>query len=258
MGLIPKLRVAPLHRLRGHEEIDPLRVDRLVARMEGEGTQVNPMVCCEGPDGDLVLLDGATRRAALERLDLTYGVVQVVDPEEVELETWHHVIRRCRPDEVKAAIEASPLLVFDDELVPPRLHTRHGERMGVAPNRVSPNAALSALVASYVGRWKVNRVTDPDPEMVTWRFPDWAAMIEFPPLTVEDVLKAASADDRLPAGITRFVVPDRALRLNVDLSLLRSPGSEPEKQEALDRLLQERARAARIRRYDEPVIILDD
>jgi hypothetical protein len=244
--------------IRPHEEVDPLRVDRLATRIEGEGSQLNPVVCCEDSSGHFVLLDGATRTAALKRLELTYGVVQVVKPGAVRLETWHHVVRQAPPEAVTRQIEARRELHLINDEGPPCITTPDGDVQTVQASGVSQFTALSALVDSYVGRWRVNRVIDPDLENVAWRYPDWAAVVQFPALTVEDVMKAAMNDDPLPAGMTRFIVPDRALRLNVELSLLRGPGSELEKQELLDRLLEERARAGRIRRYEEPVVILDD
>lgn len=259
MPNLPQLRVVPLERIRPHEEVDPLRVDRLATRIEAEGAQLNPVVCTEDPSGSLVLLDGATRTAALKNLDLSYGIVQLVEPESVILETWHHVVRQASPDEVLNRIESRPELVFVEDEGPPCVRTPNGVVHTVyGRDGVSHFAALSSLVDSYVGRWKLNRIIDPDLENVAWRYPDWAAVIEFPALTIQDVMKAAIDDDPVPAGMTRFVVPDRALRINVELSLLRRPGSELEKQELLDRLVEERARAGRIRRYEEAVVILDD
>jgi hypothetical protein len=258
MPNLPQLRVVPLERIRPHEEVDPLRVDRLATRIEAEGSQLNPVVCAEDPGGNLILLDGATRTAALKQLDLSYGIVQVVEPESVILETWHHVVRQASPGEVMSQIESHDELVLVDDEGPPRVCTPDGGIRTVHGKGISHFGALSSLVESYVGRWKLNRVIDPDLENVAWRYPDWAAVVEFPALTIEDVMKAAIDEDPVPAGMTRFVVPDRALRINAELSLLRRPGSELEKQELLDRLLEERARAGRIRRYDEAVVILDD
>lgn len=258
MQHIPILRVVPLERIRAHEEIDPLRVDRLAARIGEEGTQLNPMVCTEGPDGVLVLLDGATRTDALRRLGLPYGVVQVVEPDSVILETWHHVIRGTTASEVIEAIGSRGDLRLVEDEGAPRVLTPGEARHTVYGVGLSPNGTLSSLVDAYIGHWDVNRIIEPEPDEVAWRFPDWAALVEFPPLTVEDVMKAAVGNDLLPAGITRFVVPDRALRLKMSLDLLRSPGTAEEKQAELDHKIEERAREGRIRRYEEPVIILDD
>lgn len=258
MPHLPVLRVVPLEKVRRHEKVDPLRVGRLKDRIATEGIQVNPMVCSEAPSGELVILDGATRTEALRAMDMEFAVVQLVDPTEVTLETWHHVVRMCPPKDLMERIELDPGISLAEDSGPPRIFTVEGDRRTVNSQGVSPNAALSALVDTYIGHWTVSRMTDPDAESVSWRFPDWSVVVEFPTLTVDDVMKAAVGEDLLPAGITRFLVPERALRLNVELTLLTAPGTQSEKQEALDGLLEERARSGRIRRYEETVFILDD
>lgn len=255
---LPDLRVVPLERIRPHEEIDPLRVERLAARIGREGTQLNPVACTEGPGGDMVLLDGATRTAALGSLGLRFGVVQVVDPATVILETWHHVVRDATTDEVVEAILARDGLEAGLDGAAPRIWQPTGERLAVSAEGLSDNETLTALVAGYIGHWKVSRVIDADPGSADASFPGWALLVEFPPLTIDDVIAAALSQDLLPAGITRFIVPDRALRLNYDLEELRGPGSEDERQAVLDRIIDDRAREGRIRRYEEPVFILDD
>lgn len=255
---MPVLRVVSVGRIRAHEEFDPLRVDRLVTRISEDGIQVNPMMCSEAPSGELVLLDGATRTESLRRLGFEHVVVQIVDPEEVNLETWHHVVRKCTEQQILDDIKSVQELNISEGSDNPSLHMSSGSIYTVSGAEVSPNAALKAMVGSYSGRRTVSRVTDPRDETVPWKFPTWAAVIEFPTLSVEDVMNAAVGDDLLPAGITRFLVPERALRLNLDLELLRSSGSVEEKQQALESMLAARAQSGRIRRYEETVVILDD
>lgn len=258
MPPVPVLRVVPLEKIRRHEQIDPFRVGRLAERIASEGIQVNPMVCYQAADGSFVLLDGATRTEALKALGLVHGVIQVVEPDKVNLETWHHVVRGADATRIVEEIESRDdlaMVTFDQ---PPRIHVVEGGYSSVVGRGLSPNATLTALVDTYIGKWTVSRVVDPSTDAVTWRFPDWSLIVEFPRLSVEDVVKAAVGEDLLPAGITRFLVNDRALRLNIDLSLLTSDASLEEKQEALDHLLGERAHAGRIRRYEETVYVLDD
>ncbi len=258
MPPLPVLRVVPLEKIRRHEELDPFRVDRLMRRISAENIQVNPMVCSEADNGDLVLLDGATRTAALMKLGLEVAVVQIVDPASVTLETWHHVVRDCPAGEVIAAIESTPHIALLEDVEPPRIHDAESGYRAVRGIGISPNAALSALVDSYIGKWTVSRVTDPSLESMAWRFPDWSLVVEFPILTVDDVMEAAVGADHLPAGITRFLVPERALRLNVDLSMLSSGLPVEEKQRQLDEMMEQRAHEGRIRRYEETVFVLDD
>lgn len=259
MPHLPVLRVVPLESIRRHEKIDPLRVERLKERIGTEGIQANPMVCVEAPEGELVLLDGATRTESLKTLGLVHAVVQIVDALTLELGTWHHVVRGGDPAEIIATIEESHGIELTGNYGTPSVHPNKGPSLLVSPaDGISENQALSALVASYTGRWEVIRTTDPHREQVAASFPGWGAVIEFPTLTVNDVMTAAVSEDLLPAGVTRFVVPDRALRLNISLDLLEAGASTTDAQDRLDEVLEQRASDGRVRRYEGSVFVLDD
>lgn len=257
MTQMPKLAVAPVDLIKPHEDFDPFRVERLMHRIDADGTQLNPMVCAVADDGSYVLLDGATRREAFSKLGLPHAVVQIVDADRVKLETWHHVVQNGEPGQIDAALDRTQTIRMVDDTGSPRITTR-GPWRTVIPVDVSANAALNALVDSYHGRMTVTRVTDPAIESVSNTHQDWVAIVEFPALTLGDVMTAAIERDFVPAGITRFIVPERALRLNVPLSFLKDEIDTAQKQQRLDSMLAERAREGRVRRYDEPVVILDD
>lgn len=258
MPPVPELRVAPLARIRPHEEVDPLRVDRLAGRITAEGAQLNPVVCVKDLSGELVLLDGATRTAALRHLGYAYAVVQIVEEHAISLERWHHVIRGADPSDIIRRIGDDKDLLLSPEDGPPCVATADGDRRTVHGDGLSLFSVLSALVHSYVGQWTVNRVTDGELGLVPERFPDWGAVVEFPVLTMGDVMKAALGDDLLPAGITRFNVPGRALRLNADLAMLEPSGSVAEAQALLDQLIGARMNSGRVRHYPSSVIIFDE
>jgi hypothetical protein len=253
----PVLDIAPLAALRRHEEVDPLRVDLLKRRIRAEGIQVNPMACVKADD-KLVVLDGATRTEALRALGLGHAVVQVVDPGQVELGTWHHVVRQCTPSELVEVVASSPGLALGDDTRPPLIRPAVGAARSVTGDSLTPNATLTELVSCYIGRWPVSRVTDADVGVADSLFSDWAALVELPKLGIDEVMRAALGDDLLPAGVTRFLIPGRALRINFDLSILESEGTTADKQQRLDALIEERSRDGRVRRYDETVFIYDD
>ncbi len=62
----------------------------------------------------------------------------------------------------------------------------------------------------------------------------------------------------MPAGVTRFVIPGRVLRLNAHLDTLRRPASLAQKNKWLNEPLTERLARAGARYYQEPVILLDE
>lgn len=257
MALVPQLRVVPLSKVMRHEEVDPLRVEHLANRLNRDNLQVNPVICAE-VESEFVVLDGATRTEACRSIGLEFLVVQVVDPADVTLETWHHVIRQGEADAILERIESEADLTLNGVDSPPRITTSNRDVLSVVGSELSVNATMSALVDTYVGQSEVSRIIDPAVEVVDRRFPNWSAIVEFPRLDIDQVLKAALGEDLLPAGVTRFLIPERVLRINVDLALLRRESDLAEKQRELDHLIQTRSTAGRVRRYEETVIILDD
>ncbi len=252
MSLVPTLRVVPIDSVRRHEEVDPIRVADVRERIASERVQVNPVIAT--PAGDnYVVLDGATRTEAMRSLELPFLVIQPVDPSAVTLETWHHVIRACPPGDVMERIASAPGLILSHEEGKPQVTTIDGERFSVLGRDMSPNTTLNALVDSYIGQWLTSRIIDPHPDTVTTRFPDWSVIVEFQTVEIEDVVKAAMGSDLLPAGVTRFLVPERVLRLSAPIEILESGD-----QESLDRLVESRSAAGRVRRYEETVVVLDD
>jgi hypothetical protein len=258
MDDMPKLVVASVEMIKPHEDFDPFRVERLTNRIEAERTQLNPMVCTMAPDGSFVLLDGATRREAFKRLGLPHAIVQLVEPETVSLATWHHVLQNGDARSLQKALDENEGISLNPDTGTPRINVSGNGWRTVQPVGMSSNAALNALVNCYHGRLTVTRVTDASAPAVTRNQGEWIAIVEFPSLTIDDVMIAATRKDFVPAGITRFVVPERALRLNIPLEFLKEADTTDSKQRRLDEILAKRAREGRVRRYAEPVIILDD
>ena len=62
----------------------------------------------------------------------------------------------------------------------------------------------------------------------------------------------------LPAGITRFIVPGRILRLNAPLAVLAANEPIAQKRDWLDNLVQTKLAGRGVRYYEEPVVLLDE
>jgi L-serine kinase (ATP) / ParB family transcriptional regulator, heme-responsive regulator len=84
------------------------------------------------------------------------------------------------------------------------------------------------------------------------------AIAVYPQFVAENVFDLAVAGGRLPAGLTRFVVPGRVLRLNADLARLKSQEPLAAKRAWLEQFVHEKLARNRMRYYQEPVILLDE
>ena len=265
------LQVVPLAQVFPHEHVDPRRVEKLMQRLEAEGFLSNPPVVVQVED-KYVVLDGASRITALKELGYPHAIVQLVtDLDAVELHTWYHVIRQADPatlvkllDDLPevAMVETSPQKVLDEMFELGGLcyvHTVDGKVYFIQPAPgVNHLTALNKLTNTYIESHTVSRTLNPNLETLRQEYPDLAALVVFPEYKVGQVLQIAKMGRVLPAGITRFVIPGRVLRLNAELSYLKSDKSLREKNEWLNQLVLDKQVGSKIRYYKEPVYLLDE
>ena len=265
------LEIVALDRVLPHEHVDPRRVERLVNRLREDQVLSSPPVVVE-LDDHYVVLDGASRVTALRELDYPHILVQIVSPQAgLSLHTWYHAIRKIELaallDRFKSLneiglVETSPGKVLDEMLEYGGLcylHTIDGRVFLVqAAAGVNHLQALNMIADVYLSAGHVSRTLHTDPEILRQEFPDLTALVVFPEYTVEQVLQIARAGRVLPAGITRFIVPGRALRINVDLARLSADESLSEKNRWLYDDIVQKFSNSRVRYYQEPVYLLDE
>jgi phosphoglycerate dehydrogenase-like enzyme len=276
------LRVVAVDKVTPHERFHPARLEKLKQRLVAENKLVNPPVVTEIPGGRFVVLDGATRVTAFRQLGLPHIVVQVVDFQKnnVKMNTWYHAVHSHHVTgggsgseqllQTIAAIDGLMLTPIPMEQLPHALWQRSAlgyavtaERQGLLLELSRPDerdwlAVLVDLVDAY-GAWgEVTRTLDTDYAAAANQHPGFAALFVYPQFSPEIVMQAAAGGRLLPAGVTRFLVPGRILRLNAPLDLLASGTSLGAKADWLDRLVEGKLGNRGMRYYEEPVILLDE
>lgn len=267
------LELVPIEQVIPHEQIDEKRVARLIGRLEEDGRLVNPPVTILW-QGRYIVLDGATRSTAFLRLGYPHLIVQVVHPEQqnFELHTWYHAISSPQPF---AALAETLAQVEDLSLT--RLPTASIQTAFQQPNALcyflardgsatlaqakagaDRLAVMNALVAAYTAWGDVERTLLTDLSRLLAQFPQMTAVAVFPQFKPADVFNTASEGNLLPAGLTRFVIPGRILRLNADLERLRQAEPLAAKRVWFNKFLAEKLARSRLRYYQEPVILLDE
>lgn len=267
------LRVVPMELVVPHEHVDRKRVNRLAQRLQADGVLSNPPVVMETDDGRYMVLDGATRSAAMKQLQFPHAVVQVVDPDEgLGLRTWYHIIQKMEAEALVELVETLPAVspqLTDAEKADDAMfeygalcyfHLADGRVFLVhaAPgsNRLD---ALNELTAAYIEAAHVERTLSDNVISLKNEYEAFTALVIFPEYTVTQVMQATLASGRyFPAGITRFIIPGRVLRLNMMLEMLQSDKSLREKNRWLHNLLLEKQARGDIRYYAEPVYLLDE
>ena len=273
------LEIVPVELVTPHEHIDHKRVNRLMERLEDDGRLVNPPVTTYWK-GRYVILDGATRYSALQGLGYPYAIVQVVDQAQAgfELHTWYHAIAaegespdippfaeleaQLRPiagltlrpitaEESRQALEQPAALCY--------FLARDGQLTlaEVAPG-ASRVAVMNAIVDTYNAWGSVERTLLTDIDRLLAQFPQLVAVAVFPQFAPADVFDAAAQGEFLPAGLTRFVIPGRILRLNADLERLKRAEPLAEKRAWFNDFLGGKLARSRLRYDPEPVVLLDE
>ena len=291
---LPDLRILPLEYLVPHEKTDPRRVNPLTERLKSESVLVNPPIVAPFGRNDprFVVLDGANRTSAFRALEVPHIVAQVVNYSQVQLNTWHHIITSCDFETLMEQLHTiQGMKLSEDDLMSARARLARREAIayisyGDAVNDVthafdhdsdhdirqlSPaivlccadstgqrTELLNQLVELYEGCSKVQRTTSDNIADARQSYPDASALVVFPRYEPAEILDIARRGQHVPAGITRHVLPVRALRLNYPMDILRSDEPLARKQGHLTEWIYERVQSRRVRTYSEPTVMFDE
>ncbi len=279
IGLTPsnlQLRIVPVHALQLHEEDDPRRVKQLMKYLVRDGKLKNPIIVAELTDrpGKFVVLDGATRTSALEKLEVSTALVQVVDylSPNIELKVWHHVISGFPPHRILSGLSSMHDLKVrptDSNFNVPDLGSmrilacltlREESKFVVLIEGDVYELAmrLCDMVSIYRGKAVVHRSAEVNLVNLIEEYPDMTTVVSFPQFTPAEIMQIASNGNKVPMGITRHLITGRALGLCAPLELLRSEESLEAKNQWLAQQIRHRLHGNKIRLYQEPVFIFDD
>ncbi len=268
----PVLRVFPSAVLLLHEDPDPGRIARLREALRRERVLRNPPIVALIAGGRAAVLDGANRVTALRDIGAQQIVAQVVPYEqpEIQLSTWRHYVRDDGAAPLRGRLRSIgevSATAMDD---PSEAERRLGRREGVAAvtdaegtlllydgrDAVAAAETLNRLVSVYRDR-RIYRVDGGDLDALRAEYGP-GTLIVFPPFSKSDILLIAERGGRLPAGITRHIIPGRALRLNVPLEWLMERAGPEAAQARLDAAVQARWLDHGVRYYAEPTFLFDE
>lgn len=272
---LPELRMLASEMLVPHEEVDPRRIERLSQRIRAEGVLKNPPVVAHIPDSDqYVILDGANRAMAFVKLGIPHIVAQLVDYNlpGLILDTWYHVVSGMPLIEFEQAIThiaGTQLVDIGLEAAREALETgkaisyivrASGVRMLTRPSSTPAGdlRILRDLVNAYKGRANIFRASNDIWELQAPYYPAITALVIFPCYRPQDILEAARNGYKVPSGITRHVIPNRALNINIPLDVLSADWDIERKRQWLQAWVMERMAANAIRYYAEPTFSFNE
>jgi hypothetical protein len=270
IGELPELHIVGLNDVVLHEDPDMERVARLVDRFSADGILKNPPVAGRSKGHRRIILDGANRVTALRKLGYSHVLVQELDLFDpgLALGTWHHAIERLDADDLLNHAAGIPGVTLTEEEGDPTIQTPDLARFHFPGGRiVSLDGAdglderviqLHKLTKAYHRFAYFDRVSYTNLEDLVRNYRNFTALLMFRPFTLEDLQQLTHWDRRVPSGVTRILLPKRALRFNLQLEMLRAGLSVEEKEEWLQQTILEKVGDKSIRFYREPTFFFDE
>jgi len=271
---LPDLRILPLELLVLHEDHDQQRTAPLIEKLRAQGILRNPPIVMPLRDGSgrYMVLDGANRVTSLQEMEFPHIVAQVVEADDprVALHTWNHVIwgmsQRLLLREVHHGT-GLPLRrinpqksIEPPDCLPLHLHLADGRTYLIClPSDLREKIhALHRVVNCYKEQATFDRTSQTLFGALKDLYPDPTALVVFPRLDIQTVLRVVSEGLVLPTGITRFTVSPRVLHLNYPLHELSSGRSVEYKEAYLRQWVQERVKGKGVRYYAEATFLFDE
>jgi hypothetical protein len=273
---LPDLRFVPVDALIPHEQHDQHRSGPLARRLREQGVLRNPPIVTPLPPDDerFVVLDGANRATAAREAGLPHIVVQVVRYEDpgLRLTTWHHALSDMPTPEFERALgKVEGLACLETDLRHARAVLARREAIAfiaLGQGAITlhgggelhqRNQVLNRVVDTYRTSARLYRVASDSLSQAQSEHADVTALVVFPQFEPEEVLELATSGARLPAGITRHLIPRRALRLNIPLERLADmEQSLAAKNEWLETWMRDKVHQRQVRFYQESTVLFDE
>lgn len=266
----PHLEILPAEKIYLHEHHDPQRTEPLKERIRTSGILYNPPLVIPFTNGDdgYMVLDGANRITSLKELGLPHVLAQIVDPASpgVSLQTWNHVLWGISfaavLDQITALEHAALKPIEGIQFGPQTIAVlQTPDKIYRAIESTLPDnrsQQITELVRMYSTAARFDRTMIENIETLDGIYQQLAGLIIYPPFEIEEVINFCRDDKLLPAGVTRFIVSPRALRVKYPLDNLSADLPLEEKRTQLKEFIQERMHKKGVRIYTETTVIYDE
>ena len=273
----PEIAVLPINELKLHEAESVERTAKLQERIRADGFLRNPVIVGKVLHSSrlhYLLLDGVHRISALKNLGCRDVVAQLIEysNEGVRVEVWHQLIRGVDPVNLLKSLkrvfgkalskkpEAEANELRKKELILMHLLLKNGRSYIIErqSNLQSTTAKIREFFSILASLGEVHRVHEDEAKSVLKSSSAATGILFIQPLSKQHIVEIALSKTKLPAGITRHIIPCRALGIAVDLALLRVELSIVEKSKLIRSVVSQRTEDERVRFYAEPTFVFNE
>jgi len=278
LGDIPSIQLVPLDKLILHENHDMQRVTPLIERLRASGILRNPPIVTPFHDegNRYMVLDGANRTTAFKEMGFPHILAQVIEPDSpnLSMKTWNHVLWNQASDifldnlrsieglnvqHIKDGHKKQQKLLNNQGLVWIQTPDEQEYQVTTQSNDLAGRVEkLNNVMNSYKKEAMLDRTSVRQITALMELYQGMTALVIFPPFQIKEILELCLQGHLFPAGVTRFIVAPRVLRVNYPLAEIASDRPLDEKKKALKLWLQERIAGKRVRYYSEPTVLFDE
>ncbi len=284
--IFQRLKVVPIANVLVHEGVVERQVDRIADYVQHDGVMKNPIVVAEvddASDGDsahYIVLDGMHRVQAMSRLGCRDILVFVSEfwSNSIRLESWDALLLdtvdprtlvadlfsedEVRVTRARTAAQARERVYGRDLAM--AFATRTGEVCGLrVPAGEGSNLSRIVRVLTRIeerfDELGTRVVYSPSSKSGSdLAAQDGALLFMRPLFSKQEVVQRTLAGKLFPRKSTRFLVPERPLRVDFHLTVLQADLDLPTKNQLLDGHLRWCWENNKVRYYPEPVYVFGD
>lgn len=252
-----------------HEECEDNRYGKLIARFNEEKVLSNPLIVAKYAD-KYILIDGANRFEALRNIGCKSILAQLVDysSKDVTLKSWYHYVNEMNMDDlinycIKNSLSFTECKTNFKPETKRQLVVKSSQNQAIC---ISLNDELEELLVTlsrlnryYENEFSYTRIdSDTDILDVKQLSNEEGLLFVFPEFSKEDIIIIAGLKQKLPAGISRHMIPNRVLHIKILIDALMTDVNLDKRNEELEKYVQYKIDTKKVRLYREPILIFDE
>jgi hypothetical protein len=264
-----ELRLIKFDEVLLHEECEDNRYKKLIERFVSEKVLYNPLIVGRYKDR-FILIDGANRFEALRQMGCRAILAQLVNykSSKVRLRSWYHFVYEMTMAELKEYLDKTGLTYKKwsvkkgiDKLNQAGVISKSGESICIkfSKDLAEMLKSLCALNKFYESEYSYIRIdSDTNIRNVDDLSPEDGLLFVYPNFTKEHIVKISKLPQKLPAGITRHLIPNRVLHIKLLIDTLITDQNLEHRNNELEKFIQYKIDTKKVRLYKEPILVFDE
>ncbi len=269
-----ELRLIPVEDVLLHEECEDDRASKLLERFKYEKVLFNPLTI--GNYGNkMILVDGANRFEALKGSGCKIILAQIVNYNsyKVQVRSWYHFVPGLTVHDILNFLKSRGIefKIYSFRKFLEGLNKRRLNNIGVVSRQKEALCirfgkefdemlkGFCMLNRFYTEKNNYSRVnSDFKVRNIKEISSEDGILFIYPEFQKKHIIKIAELKQKLPAGITRHLIPNRVLHIRFPLVLLKQVGNLKKRNEELQFIIDKKIEHKKVRLYKEPLLIFDE